>query len=268
MQPLLNTAVKAARKAGDLIARYSNRVDTIRINAKNRNDLVTEIDQQAEQEIIAILRKAYPDHSILAEESGGDRDADHVWIIDPLDGTTNFVHGFPHYSVSIACLYKDRIEHGVIYDPSRQELFTASRGNGAQLDGKRIRVSNCRSLTGSLVATGFPFKTPAIVDTYLDLFKSVFIESSGARRAGSAALDLAYVAAGRLDGYWEIGLKPWDMAAGALLVQEAGGLISAFNGSDQYLFNESVVAATPRVHGQLLDKIHPHIGKFDEILNK
>jgi myo-inositol-1(or 4)-monophosphatase len=262
MHALVNTAVKAARKAGDLISRYRDRVDTIKITPKGINDLVTEIDQWAEQEIIDILRKAYPDHGIMAEESGGKPKDEYVWIIDPLDGTANFVHGFPHFCVSIGCLYKNRLEHGVIYDPVRQELFTATRGRGAQVDGRKMRVSPAKQVQGGLVATGFPFRHPDMLEDYLKLFKDIFEDAAGARRGGSSALDLAYVAAGRLDGYWEIGLQPWDVAAGALMVMEAGGLVSAFDGSEEFLFKQSIVAANPRLHPFFLQKIAPYLDRL------
>lgn len=259
MHALVNTAVKAARKAGDLIIRYRDRLDTVQIQQKGPNDLVTEIDQWAEQEIIGMIRKAYPSHGFLAEESGGTMPNDEfVWIIDPLDGTTNYVHGFPHYAVSIACVCRGRLEHAVIYDPCRQELFTASRGHGARLDNRRLRVSAARQLQGSLIATGFPFKQPHLMDNYLLLFKSIFSETAGVRRAGAASLDLAYVAAGRVDGFWELGLKPWDLAAGTLLIQEAGGIVTTFHDNPDVLFGNSIVAASPRLHPFLMEKIVPY----------
>jgi len=222
MNPTLNIAVRAARSAGNVIIRNLGKLDTLAIHTKDRNDFVTEVDRQAEQQIIYTLRKAFPDHGILAEESGTQGNDEYQWIIDPLDGTTNFLHGFPQFAVSIAMRHKGRMEHGVIYDPLRQELFTASRGAGAMLNDQRIRVTKRKSLEGSLLGTGFPFKSQQHLDAYLDMFRALFPQTAGIRRAGSAALDLAYVASGRLDGFWEIGLSIWDMAAGVLLIQEAG----------------------------------------------
>jgi len=224
MHPMLNIAVRAARSAGNVIIRNIDRLDSIAVQTKDRNDFVSEVDRQAEQEIIGVLRKAYPDHAILAEESGEQAGNDYQWIIDPLDGTTNFLHGFPQYAVSIALRHKGRLEQGVVYDPVRQELFTATRGGGAMLNERRIRVSSRRTLEGALLGTGFPFKSQQHLESYLQMFRVLFPQTAGIRRAGSAALDLAYVAAGRFDGFWEIGLSVWDMAAGVLLIQEAGGL--------------------------------------------
>ncbi|MGB8327654.1 MAG: inositol monophosphatase family protein [Steroidobacteraceae bacterium] len=259
MQPLLNIAVRAARRAGEIIARAVPRVEDLEVTVKGRNDFVTEVDRVAEREIIATIRRSYPEHAFLGEESGATGEHETTWIIDPLDGTTNFLHGFPTYCVSIACERGGRLEHAVIYDPMRQELFTASRGDGAQLDGKRIRVSKRRELEGSLIATGFPFRGESEhVDAYLAMMKAVMRDTAGIRRAGSAALDLAYVAAGRVDGFWEIGLQPWDTAAGALLIQEAGGRIGAIDGGP-YLRSGDVVAGNPRVYKALLERLAPHV---------
>ena len=232
MHPLLNIAVTAARKAGDIIVRHLDRVDRLAVKAKEHNDFVSQVDRLAEEEIIYTIRKAHPDHAILAEESGTHTGSgEFQWIIDPLDGTTNFLHGFPVFSVSIAVKHRGRLEHAVVYDPMRQELFTASRGGGAQLDGKRIRVSQQKTLEGALIGTGFPFRENQNLGIYLRMFEVVARKTAGLRRAGSAAQDLAYVAAGRLDGFWEMGLKPWDIAAGVLLIQEAGGLVGHFDGT-------------------------------------
>jgi myo-inositol-1(or 4)-monophosphatase len=259
MHPMLNIAVRAARSAGNIIVRNLDRVDTLTVHTKDRNDFVSEVDRQAEQEIIGILRKAYPGHGVLAEESGSQDGNDYLWIIDPLDGTTNYLHGFPQFAVSIALQYKGRIEQGVVYDPLRQELFTASRGAGAPLNDRRIRVTSRRSLDGALLGTGFPFKAQQHLDAYLDMFRALFPKTAGIRRPGSAALDLAYVAAGRLDGFWEIGLNIWDMAAGVLLIQEAGGLSSDFLGGHEYLKNGNLVAGNPKVFAEILKVIRPHV---------
>lgn len=261
MHPMLNIAVRAARNAGNIIARSVDRLDQLNITTKSDNDFVSEVDRQAEQEIIHTIRKAYPRHGILAEESGSQEGDEYVWIIDPLDGTTNFLHGFPQFAVSIALKHKGRLEQAVIYDPLRQELFTASRGSGAQLNDRRIRVTKRPDLDGALLGTGFPFKAQHHLDVYLETFKALFPMTAGIRRAGSAALDLAYVAAGRLDGFWEIGLSPWDMAAGALMVQEAGGLISDFAGGNEFIDSGNIVAANPRVFKAMLQKIRPHLSQ-------
>lgn len=256
---MLNIAVRAARKAGNVIARSVDRLDQISVDVKSQNDFVTEIDRQAEREIIYALRSAYPDHRIVAEESGQQGESDYEWIIDPLDGTTNFVHGFPQFAVSIGLRHKGRLEQAVVYDPLRQELFTASRGNGAQLNDRRIRVSKRLDLDGALLGTGFPFKQQQHLDTYLATFKALFPMTAGIRRAGSAALDLAYVAAGRLDGFWEIGLQPWDMAAGILLIQEAGGLVSDFSGGNEFMETGNIIGGNPRVFKAMLQQIRPHL---------
>jgi myo-inositol-1(or 4)-monophosphatase len=255
MHPMLNTAVKAARKAGAIINRASLDLDLIRVSAKGRSDFVTEVDRAAEEAIIKTLKTAYPSHAILAEESGHshpDGEHEYLWIIDPLDGTTNFIHGFPQYAVSIALQQNGRITQAVVYDPTRNELFTATRGRGAFLNDHRIRVSKRQQLKDSLIGTGFPFRSLAHLDEYVRMFKRITEETAGIRRPGAAALDLAYVAAGRLDGFWEIGLSPWDMAGGALLIQEAGGMISDFQGESNYLKTGNVVCGTPKIHPQLL----------------
>jgi myo-inositol-1(or 4)-monophosphatase len=259
MHPTLNIAVRAARSAGNVIIRNLGKLETLTIHSKDRNDFVTEVDQKAEQEIIGILRKAFPEHGILAEESGLRDGNDFQWIIDPLDGTTNFLHGFPQFAVSIALRHKGRMEQGVIYDPLRQELFTATRGAGAMLNDRRIRVAKRDSLEGALLGTGFPFKAQHHLDAYLDMFRALFPRTAGIRRPGSAALDLAYVAAGRLDGFWEIGLSIWDMAAGVLLIQEAGGLSSDFVGGHNYLESGNIVAGNPKVFADILKTIRPYV---------
>ena len=255
---MLNIAVRAARNAGAIIVRHSHRVDQLTIASKERNDYVSEVDRQAEDEIIAIIRKAYPDHGILAEESGQHGKGDEfLWIIDPLDGTTNFLHGFHQFCVSIALQHKGRLDQAVIYDPMRQELFTASRGGGAMLDNRRIRVSKQVGLEGALLGTGFPYKDQQHLDAYLDMFRALIADSAGIRRPGSAALDLAYVAAGRFDGFWEIGLNPWDMAAGILLVREAGGLVGDLAGGHDFMKNGNIVAAAPKLFPAMLREIRP-----------
>ncbi|MCG6865097.1 MAG: inositol-1-monophosphatase [Thiogranum sp.] len=260
MHPMLNIAVRAARNAGDIIVRQSTRIDELTITSKERNDYVSEVDRQAENEIMAVIRKAFPDHGILAEESGQHGSGDEfLWIVDPLDGTTNFLHGFPQYAVSIALQHKGRLEQAVIYDPMRQELFTASRGGGAQLDNRRIRVSKQTVLEGALLGTGFPYKDQGHLSAYLEMFKALIVDSAGIRRPGSAALDLAYVAAGRFDGFWEIGLNPWDMAAGVLLVREAGGLVGDLAGGHDFMKNGNIVAAAPKLFPAMLREIRPHL---------
>jgi len=259
MHPTLNIAVRAARSAGNVIIRNLDRLDSLAVHTKDRNDFVTEVDQKAEQEIIYTLRKAFPDHGILAEESGLREGDDYQWIIDPLDGTTNFLHGFPQFAVSIALRHKGRLEQGVVYDPLRQELFTATRGAGAMLNDRRIRVTKRKSLEGALLGTGFPFKAQQHLETYLDMFRALFPNTAGIRRPGSAALDLAYVASGRLDGFWEIGLNIWDMAAGVLLIQEAGGLSSDFLGGHSHLESGNLVAGNPKVFTDILKTIRPFV---------
>src|SRR5262245_23816220 len=259
MQPLLNIAVRAARRAGDLIVRNVDRVPSLGVRSKSRNDFVSEVDHMAEREIIETIRRAHPDHGFLGEESGRSGGDEFIWIIDPLDGTTNFLHGFPVFAVSVAVQYRGRLEHGVVYDPMRQELFTASRGDGAQLDGRRIRVSKQVSLEGALVGTGFPFRENiAHADTYLAMLKAVMLQTAGIRRPGAASLDLAYVAAGRIDAFWEIGLKIWDTAAGTLLITEAGGRVGSLTGGE-YQQSGNIVGGTPKVFEALVACIAPHV---------
>jgi len=253
MHPMLTTAVKAARKAGGIIHRASFDLDKLTVRSKRHNDFVSEVDHAAEEAIIDVLREAYPAHGFLAEESGEkDARADYVWVIDPLDGTTNFLHGFPQYCVSIALLHKSVPQQAVIYDPNRNELFTATRGSGAFLNDRRIRVSRADRLDGALIGTGFPFRQMEHVDRYLTMFRTILRGTAGIRRAGAAALDLAWVAAGRMDGFWEIGLSPWDMAAGALLVREAGGLVGDFAGEDGYMQSGEIVASNAKIFSAML----------------
>jgi myo-inositol-1(or 4)-monophosphatase len=257
MQPLLNIAVRAARRAGDIIVRSIPRLDSIEVASKGRNDFVTEVDRNAEADIIATIRRNYPDHAFLAEESGASGEGDVVWIIDPLDGTTNFMHGNPTFAVSIACQIRGRLEHAVVFDPMRQELFTASRGDGAQVDGRKMRVSKQITLEGSLIATGFPYRTDSPwLDEYLAMLKAVMLKVSGVRRPGAAALDLAYVAAGRVDGFWEMGLAPWDTAAGTLLITEAGGRVGTLTG-EEYKQGGHIVGGTPKVYAALVAALAP-----------
>ncbi|CEG57179.1 inositol monophosphatase family protein [Legionella fallonii] len=258
MEPLLNIAINAARQAGEIIIRHMEQVDRLQITAKNGNDFFSEVDIKAEQAIIACIRKAYPEHGILAEESGSqDGDGESVWIIDPIDGTSNYLHGFPFFSVSIALKVKNRIEHGVVYDPLRHECFAASRGRGARLNDRRIRVSQQTQLNAALLGTGFSFRDAALTQRYLPTFEALIGKCAGVRKTGSAALDLAYVASGRLDGLWEFGLRPWDIAAGSLLIREAGGLISDFQGGDDFLNHGNIVAGNPKVFKSLLQTISP-----------
>ena len=259
MHPMLNIAIRAARSAGNIIVRNLDRIDRLTVQTKERNDFVSEVDRQAESEIIGILRRAYPQHGILAEESGSHAGDDYQWIIDPLDGTTNFLHGFPQFAVSIALRHKGRMEQAVVYDPLSQDLYTATRGAGAQLNERRIRVTQQAQLEGALLGTGFPFKAQQHLDAYLGMFRALFPQTAGIRRAGSASLDLAYVASGRLDGFWEIGLNIWDMAAGVLLIQEAGGLCSDLVGGHDYLESGNIVTASPKLFQHMLKAIRPHV---------
>ena len=264
MEPMVNIALRAARKVGENIVRASDDLDRIDVQAKGANDFVTDVDVAAEQEIIYHLQKAYPDHAILGEEGGlvGDEDAEYRWLIDPLDGTTNFIRGIPHYAVSIACLHHGKVEHAVIVDPVRREEFTASRGRGAQLNGRRLRVSKLTSLDGALLGTGIPFKDHCDdqLEPYAKSIQVLASQCAGIRRGGAAALDLAYVAAGRLDAFWEIGLSPWDIAAGALLVKEAGGLVADINGSNDYLESGNIVCGNPKCFKAVLQATRPLLG--------
>lgn len=256
MHPLLNIAVSAARLAGDIILRHVDQYEKIKVTAKSAHEWVTEVDIKAEQIIIETIHKAYPTHGILAEESGSQQqDAETVWIIDPLDGTTNFMHGFPFFAVSIAVMIKNKIEHGVIYDPLRHECFAASRGAGARLNQKRIRVSKQSQLSTAVIGTGIPMCSPTMGERYLPTFQALFGKCASVRRTGSAALDLAYVACGRLDGFWEFGLRPWDIAAGILMIREAGGMISDMQGGEGFLKSGDIVTATPKVFKPLLQTV-------------
>jgi len=260
MNPALNIAITAARRAGNQILRGLEQRHELQIDIKGQNDFVSEVDRNAEKSIIDVIQKSYPAHSILAEESGfQEGSSEYEWVIDPLDGTTNFLHGNPQFAVSIALRYKNRLEIAVVYDPLRDELFTASRGEGAQFNGRKMRVTSIQSLQNSLIGTGFPFKYQQHIDAYLAMFKSMLLQVADLRRAGSAALDLAYVASGRLDGFWEIGLQPWDMAAGMLLIEEAGGLVSDFNGGHDYFKTGNLIAGNPRILKAILKTIHPHL---------
>jgi myo-inositol-1(or 4)-monophosphatase len=266
MHPILTIAVKAARRAGSIINRAALDAGSIQVTRKRHNDFVTQVDKAAEIAIIDIIRHSYPEHAILAEESGASEKgsgegSDTTWIIDPLDGTTNFIHGFPQYAVSIAVRQRDTLAHGVVYDPGRNELYVASRGRGAFLNDRRIRVTRRASLDDALIGTGFPFRDMTGMDEYLDMFRAVLPKVAGIRRAGAAALDLCYVAAGRLDAFWETGLSPWDMAAGALMVQEAGGLVGELDANLEagpgYLDSGRIICGTPKVFSQLLRLIGP-----------
>jgi len=263
LHPMINVAIKAARAAGSIINRAALDVESVRISQKQVNDFVTEVDQAAEQIIIETLLTAYPGHGILAEESGNAHDAkdsDYVWIIDPLDGTTNFIHGFPVYCVSIALAVNGKIEQAVVYDPSRNDLFTATKGRGAFLNDRRIRVSKRTRLQECLISTGFPFRPGDNFKNYLNMMADVMQRTAGLRRPGAAALDLAYVAAGFTDGFFETGLKPWDAAAGSLLVTEAGGLIGNFTGESDFLDQQECMAGNPRIYGQLV----PLLSKYSK----
>jgi myo-inositol-1(or 4)-monophosphatase len=256
MHPTLNIAVRAARRAGSIINRAALEGGPLEVRSKRAHDYVTQVDRAAEEAIIEIVRKAYPDHAFLAEESGTTGGAaDYRWIIDPVDGTTNFIHGFPQYCVSIAVEHRGALAHAVVYDPLKNELFTASKGRGAFLNDRRIRVSKCTRLQDALVGTGFPFKEVSRLDLYVRQLRGFMETSAGVRRAGAAALDLAYVACGRLDAFWELGLSPWDMAAGALLIQEAGGLVGDLAGENQFLESGDICAATPKLFSALLEAL-------------
>jgi len=261
MHPMLSTAVKAARRAGSVINRGARDLDRLTVTAKGPKDFVSEVDHAAEAAIVDVLHSAYPDHAILAEE-GTAKDAnaraEYVWIVDPLDGTTNFLHGLPQYCVSIALEHKGHITQGVIYDPVRNDLFTATRGRGAFLNDHRMRVSRRQHLRDCLVGTGFPFRDGSDLETYIKMMRAMMIECAGLRRPGSAALDLAYVAAGYYDGFWEVGLNAWDVAAGSLLILEAGGLVGDLVGDNSYLYGGQVIAANPRIFAQMVKVLAPY----------
>jgi myo-inositol-1(or 4)-monophosphatase len=257
MHPLLNIAIGAARRAGDVIVRSLDRVGALAVSEKGRNDFVSEVDRAAEQVLIAAIRKAYPAHGFLAEESGAHSGDDYTWVIDPLDGTTNFLHGFPQFAVSIACRHRGRAEVAVVFDPTRGELFTAERGAGTQLDGRRLRVSQRAGLEGALVGTGFPYReNRKWLKPYLGMLERVMNATAGVRRPGAASLDLAYVAAGRLDAFWEVGLSPWDTAAGNLLITEAGGRVGDFTGGE-YRDGGNLLVGTPKVFAVLTELFSP-----------
>jgi myo-inositol-1(or 4)-monophosphatase len=259
MHPTLTIAVKAARRAGNVINRGARDLDLLTVSSKGPKDYVSEIDREAERQIVETLLAAYPDHAILAEEGTAKDDnagAENVWIIDPLDGTTNFLHGFPQYCVSIALLHKGVPQQAVVFDPNRSEIFTATRGAGAFLNDRRIRVSRTDKMENALVGTGFPFKEVGHLDDYLRMFRNMTLGCSGVRRPGAAALDLAWVACGRIDGFWEIGLSPWDMAAGALLVREAGGLVGDLAGEEGFLDNGRIVASNGKLFAAILKILH------------
>ena len=259
MHPMLNTAVKAARRAGSIINRATRNLDIVAVREKAANDFVSEVDAQAEQAIIATLREAYPGHAILAEESGASGKSDNVWNIDPLDGTTNFLHGFQHYAVSIALEQRGVVTQAVVYDPSRNDLYTASRGRGAFLNETRIRVSKRLHLKSSLVSTGFPYKELAHLDAYMAMLRDMMKGASGVRRTGSAVLDLANVAASRLDGFWQMGLAPWDMAAGSLLITEAGGLVGDLEGNEGWMESGNFICGNPKIFSEMVRLIGTHL---------
>ena len=261
LHPMLNIAVKAARSAGSVINRAALDLDVLKVGTKGPNDFVSEVDRKAEEIIIQTLLEAYPGHGVLAEESGrehGARDSDYVWIIDPLDGTTNFLHGFPVYAVSIALAFRGVVQQAVVYDPTRNDLFFASKGRGAFLNDRRLRVSKRTRLSDSLIGTGFPFRKGDNFKRYVKMFEEVMQSCAGLRRPGAAALDLCYVAAGYYDGFFETGLQPWDVAAGSLIITEAGGLIGNFTGESDYLYQREVVAGNPKVYGQLVQILAPY----------
>ncbi|QYZ65354.1 MAG: inositol monophosphatase [Gammaproteobacteria bacterium (ex Lamellibrachia satsuma)] len=259
MNPMVTIAVRAARDAARVLMRNYNRLDTLNVTDKGMHDYVSEVDRVAEQAIIDVLRDKYPNHAILGEESGNHPGDDYQWVIDPLDGTTNYLHGFPQFSISIALRHKGRLEVGVIYDPLNEEMFTTSRGSGVQLNDRRLRVSSRKSLDGALLGTGLPYRDFRFTENYLGMLKDLMADTAGIRRPGSAALDFAYVAAGRLDGFWELGLAEWDFAAGALMVREAGGLVTDISGGERHFETGNVIAGNIKVHNAILRRILPHL---------
>ena len=260
MRPTTNIAVRAARQAGKLLLRYYGQVDAKSVSEKGRNDFVSEVDRAAEAAILEVIRKAYPHHAILAEESGETAGNEFQWIIDPLDGTTNYLHGFPQFSVSIGLRHRGQLESAVVYDPMREEMYTADRGGGAFLNDRRIRVTQRKDLHGALLGTGIPFRDQRHLDVYLAMMKALIRDTAGIRRPGSAALDFAYLAAGRVDGFWELGLSPWDFAAGVLLVREAGGCVTDLGGGERFFETGNVVAGGLKVHQAMLREIEPLLG--------
>jgi len=264
MHPMLNIAVRAARAAGPVITRNMDRLDTLKVDRKQRNDLVSEVDKQAEFEILKVLNKAYPDHAVLGEEGGlsGAENAEYTWVVDPLDGTTNYLHGFPHFNVSIALKHNGKVTQGVVYNPVSQELFTATRGDGAWLNNKRIRVSKINSMSNALIGTGFPYREGDDLDTYINVSREMTTQCQGIRRPGACALDMAFVAAGRLEGFWISGFSEWDVAAGALLVREAGGLVNDFNGGTDFVSSRTLVCGNPKVAHAMIGVIKPLAGSL------
>jgi myo-inositol-1(or 4)-monophosphatase len=262
MNPFLNTAIKAARLAGRVISYNAEQLDRLTITVKGHADFVSEVDHKAEMKIINTIRETYPDHAIFAEESGRAAGDDFEWIIDPLDGTTNFLHGIPQYAVSIAMREKGVLKVAVVYDPIKDELFTAVKGEGALLNDHRIRVSRTDNMSYSLLATGFPYKDTKNLDLWIDCFRALMPETSGVRRAGSAALDLAWIAAGRYDGFWEFDLNTWDIAAGVLLIQEAGGIVSEIDGGRDHLISGDIMAASPAIYRKMLRKLSPIMQRY------
>lgn len=269
MHAFVNTAIKAARSAGNIIMQAQDKIEHLRVSEKNKNDLVTDADIASENEIISILQEAYPDHDIIAEESGhhpSGKEAEYTWLIDPIDGTMNFAHGFPYFCISIACLYKGRVEHGVIYNPNTNDLFTASRGQGAQKNSRKMRVSSRQNLEKAMIATGLPSSAEHLRHDYMTAQSYLGDHCASTRRSGAAALDLAHVASGQLDGFWEMCLKPWDVAAGSLMVKEAGGIVCDFNGNDDYLKSGHIICANPKLFKRFLETIKPYLPR--EVLNK
>jgi len=264
MHPMLHTAIKAAREAGHIIMQNAQQIDQLTIQQKTPNDFVSEVDKAAEHAIIRIIKKNYPEHSIIAEESGEHLidNAAYEWIIDPLDGTTNYLYGVPQYAVSIGLRHQGRMLVGVVFDPLKDELFSAARGEGAMLNNRRLRVTPRTSLQGALLVTGIPFRAHQDLDLYLTTLRALIPDTAGIRRPGSAALDLAYVAAGRYDGYWEFSLNLWDIAAGVLLVQEAGGLVGDLHGGNQHLNCGDVLAASPKIFKEMAKRLHPHLKDY------
>ena len=262
MQPVVTIAVRAARRAGQIILRAFDRLERVIVEEKGEHDLVSEVDREAEAAIIETLRGAYPQHGVLAEESGATHEGSsgYTWIIDPLDGTTNFLHGIPHFCISIALAKGNKVEHGVVFDPIRNEIFYASRGYGAQLNDKRIRVSQRNEMNAAVLGTGIPFRdVDQYLPAYLPMLDAMSRQCRGIRRMGSAALDLAYVAAGRFEGFWEIGLKPWDIAAGVLLVEESGGLVSDLAGKSRHMETGNILVANKKIYKEMLRALRPHL---------